>query len=278
MSGSLSLIKEVIKMYKVLLVEDEEMIRKGLRYTFNWLEQDCVIIAEACNGQEALPIIAELNPDIVITDVNMPIMDGITMIERCIESVTCSFIILSGYDEFHMAKKAIHLGVTEYLLKPLEHDQLIAALERAKEQVELKRTYDLIKNKPEDEPLEVLGAGFMQGMTRTSRYVGQMLRYIEEHYPEKISMQDLVDLIGISGTYLNQKFKAETTFTFNDFLNRYRIQKAIDRLKDSDSKVYMIASDVGFKDYKYFINIFKKYAGCTPSQFQEYYQHKSQGE
>ncbi|WP_141506361.1 response regulator transcription factor [Paenibacillus luteus] len=257
-------------MFKVLLVEDEEMIRKGLRYTFDWLAADCVIIDEACNGEEGLAKIKQLQPDIVIADVNMPLMDGITMIEKSLDEAICSYIIISGYDEFHLAKKAIHLGVSEYLLKPLEQDQLLAALDRAKNQIELKRKYELLKKQPHQID-ETISASILENTNQTSKYVSQMIAYIQQHYAEKISIQDLVTQIGISSTYLNQKFKAETSYTFNDFLNRYRVQKAMEQLQAGTGKVYNIATEVGFKDYKYFISIFKKYANCTPSQFQDHF-------
>ncbi|SFK96356.1 two-component system, response regulator YesN [Paenibacillus sp. 1_12] len=255
-------------MFKVLLVEDEEMIRKGLRYTFDWLGSNCIVIDEAANGMDGLSKIIELQPDIVIADVNMPLMDGITMIERSVEAATCSFIIISGYDEFHLAQKAVHLGVSEYLLKPLEQHQLFEALERAKTQIELKKKYQFIKNNP-NQLDEVLSAAMLNTPTKASKYVAQMITYIQENYADRISIQDLVKQLGISSTYLNQKFKSETTYTFNEFLNRYRIQKAMDQLKTGNGKVYNIASDVGFKDYKYFISIFKKYVNITPSQFQD---------
>ncbi|WP_028562315.1 response regulator transcription factor [Paenibacillus pinihumi] len=255
-------------MFKVLLVEDEEMIRRGLRFTFDWVGAGCVVVGEAENGEEGLKQIHALAPDIVIVDVNMPLMDGITMIERSVGEAACSYIILSGYDEFRLAKDAIRLGVTEYLLKPLEQDQLLAALNRAKSQVEMKRHYAamLTTGAGSGESLKV---SVVRLPGKSSRYVAKMIQYVQEHYPEKISIKDLVDKLGVSATYLNQKFKSETTYTFNDFLNRYRIQKAMELLQHGEEKVYAIAADVGFKDYKYFISIFKKYAGCTPSYYQE---------
>lgn len=260
-------------MFKVLLVEDEDMIRKGLRYTFDWLKAECVVVDEACNGREGLAKIRELAPDIVIADINMPLMDGIAMIRASIEDVIYSCIIISGYDEFHLAKQAIHLGVSEYLLKPVDHEQLHSALERAKQQVELKRKYELIRAADHTDlnNLELLGAELLDTRITTSKHVSQMIRYIEEHYAEKISIQDLVSSLDMSATYLHQKFKAETAYTFNEFLNRYRIQKAMKRLKEGADKVQVIAEEVGFRDYKYFSVIFKKYTNYTPSQFQDFF-------
>jgi len=257
-------------MYKVLLVEDEEMIRKGLRFTFDWLGADCVVIGEAENGEEGLEKIRLLKPDIVIVDVNMPLMDGISMIEHSTAEASCSYIILSGYNEFRLAKDAIRLGVTEYLLKPLEQDQLQSALGRAKEQVEMKRGYAEMLTR-RDGHIEKTQASVVQLPSKSSHYVSKMIQYVQEHYAEKIGIQDLVKLLGVSATYLNTKFKSETTYTFNDFLNRYRIQRSMELLQRGEDKVYAIAVDTGFKDYKYFIAIFKKYADCTPGQYQEKY-------
>lgn len=84
-----------------------------------------------------------------------------------------------------------------------------------------------------------------------------------------------MDKLDLSAYYLNQKFKAETSYTYNEFLNRYRIHKSMELLKSGDNKVYTIAQDIGFSDYKYFISIFKKYAHVTPSQYQEYFRDKN---
>lgn len=192
------------------------------------------------------------------------------MIEQSVKEADCSYIILSGYDEFRLAKDAIRLGVTEYLLKPLEQEQLSAALERAKGQLEMKRQYNAMLTSGAASG-EALQASVVKLPGKSSRYVSRMIRYVQEHYAEKIGIKDLVESLGVSATYLNQKFKSETTYTFNDFLNRYRIQKAMDLLRSRDDKVYAIAANVGYKDYKYFIAIFKKYAGCTPSSYQERY-------
>jgi len=257
-------------MYKVLLAEDEDMIRNGIKYSIDWLEIDCVIVGEACNGEEGLEKIRELRPDIVLTDINMPIMDGIAMIEQGQKVHTFSSIIISGYNEFHLAKRALHLGVTDFLVKPLEEEQLIKALESAKSKVKLMLKYEEIASRPE-EAVEVFPSfEALDDKLKTSKHVSKMIEYVQENYHRKISIHHLVNQLGISASYLNQKFKQETSYTFNDFLNRYRIHKAMEKLKAGDGKVYTIAQDCGFSDYKYFIGIFKKYANCTPGQYQEF--------
>lgn len=259
-------------MYKVLLVEDETMIRKGLEYSFDWLKAECVVVGDAENGVDGVEKIRKLKPDIVITDVGMPLKNGIEMLEETMGEFGYSAIILSVYDEFHYAKQAMHLGVVEYLIKPLEYEQLEAALERAKKQCQIKKHFEeSISHTEEVMKAEALDLQLVIPENVKSRRVKAMLRYIRENYKKKISIDDLVEPLMTSATYLNQKFKEETGFPFNDFVNRYRIQQAIELLKEGELKVYNVAAETGFKDYKYFINVFKKYTGTSPSKFREYH-------
>jgi len=261
-------------MYKVLIIEDEDMIRKGLRYTFDWLKRDCVVIGEAADGKEGLKKIESLNPDIVLLDVVMPVMDGITMLEDSKSKYSFSTIIISGYDEFEYAKKAIKLEVSEYLLKPVDHEELSLALEKVKEQARVREQFHEIRtNSSKIEDIKVLDVDFYENEFRTSKIVLGMLDYIRDNYSKRISIQDLVEVLDRSTTYLNQKFKDEIGYTFNVFLNRYRIQKSIEMIKSGEVKIYNIATTVGFCDYRYYSSVFKKYTGCLPSDFQEYFKN-----
>lgn len=118
-------------MYRVLLVEDEEIIRKGIRYSVPWEEYGCSVVAEAENGAVGEEKIAELRPDIVITDITMPVKSGLEMIADTREEYKYIAIILTGYSEFEYAQQAIRNGVSDYVLKPLDMDEMGAALEKA---------------------------------------------------------------------------------------------------------------------------------------------------
>ena len=118
-------------MYRVLLVEDEEIIRKGIRYSVPWEEYGCSVVAEAENGAVGEEKIAELRPDIVITDITMPVKSGLEMITDTREEYKYIAIILTGYSEFEYAQQAIRNGVSDYVLKPLDMDEMGAALEKA---------------------------------------------------------------------------------------------------------------------------------------------------
>lgn len=119
-------------MYKVLIVEDEDIIRKGLLFMVNWQDADCVVVGEAADGLEGLEKIRDTSPDIVVVDINMPVKDGLSMLEDSIEEYGYDAIIVSGYSDFEYARKAIRLGVTEYLLKPVNFNELYDALGKIK--------------------------------------------------------------------------------------------------------------------------------------------------
>ena len=120
-------------MYKVVIVENEKIVRKGLILTIDWQEMDAIIVGEASNGQEGREIILATRPAIVVTDIRMPEMDGLEMIQSLQqENVDTAFIIVSGYSEFEYAQKAIRLGVVDFLIKPIDETELTRCIENIK--------------------------------------------------------------------------------------------------------------------------------------------------
>ena len=253
-------------MYKVLIVEDEDIIRKGLIFMMDWLKVNCVVAGEASDGEEGLEKIEKIRPDIVVTDVKMPLKDGIQMLEESIFLYKYEAIIISGYSEFEYAKRAITLNVTEYLLKPIDFGHLYETIKQLTDKIQSKQKMkEYMKSLEHAHSVPILDLQIMH--TPKTKYVGKMLEYITSFYSQKISLNDLCKKYDLSSTYLNAKFKQETNYTFNDFLNRYRVLQAVELLKQHRMKVYEIAQTVGFQDYKYFIQVFKKYIGCSPGKF-----------
>ena len=118
-------------MIKIFLVEDEVIIRHGIRDNINWEENGFLFVGEAGDGEYAYPLILKTEPDILITDVRMTFMDGLEL-SRLVKKVLpdTKIIILSGYDEFDYAKEAIKIGINDYLLKPVSSSNLIVSLKK----------------------------------------------------------------------------------------------------------------------------------------------------
>ena len=136
-------------MYKVVVVEDEEIARKGIIFTINWDALNCMIAGEAANGEEGAEVIRRLSPDIIVTDLKMPRMDGVEMIAKLREQGNrAKFIILTSYGDFKYAQSAVKLGVSDYLLKPLKDGDLEQAVTRIIDQLE---EGDRLRQKEEEE-------------------------------------------------------------------------------------------------------------------------------
>src|SRR5699024_1657859 len=191
-------------------IEDEDMIRKGLVYSINWYSINCVVVGEATNGKEGIEKIKVLQPDIVLLDINMPLLTGLDLLEQTVSKYLFSTIILSGYDDFSYAKRAIDYGVDTYLLKPIEQDKLYDAIEKAKETILLRRKYALIEEKSviiQEE--KVLNLHLWQEKIHSTS-IDIAITYIEKNYQDKITMDDIIDVTGMSATYLNTQFKQVT--------------------------------------------------------------------
>lgn len=123
-------------MIKVFLVEDEVIVRNGIKNQINWEKESMQFVGEASDGELALPMIQQLKPDIIITDIRMPFMDGLQLSKVVKKEMPdCKIIILSGYDEFEYAKEAINIGITEYLLKPIASQELLKAVLRVRNMI-----------------------------------------------------------------------------------------------------------------------------------------------
>ncbi|MCX7695201.1 MAG: response regulator [Caloramator sp.] len=245
-------------MFKVVIIEDEEIIRNGLILTIDWLSMDCTVVGTAENGLEGLNLIKEQKPDIVITDIKMPIMDGIEMLKQATKETSFYSIILTSYSEFEYAKQAISLKVYEYLLKPIDEEELIKIINNIKAE---------IKNKIASNNPNVIDIDSYIINSKDNYYVNQALLEIKNNYHKKISLEGISEMLGVSPSYLSRKFKSITSQTFMDILNQYRIKKSIDLLMSGKYRVYEISDLVGFGDYKNFFNTFKKYLNISPTEF-----------
>ena len=225
-------------MLKVLVVEDEELIRKGIVLAVDWAALDCVVVGEASNGEEALDAVERLSPSLIITDLKMPRMDGIEMLRR-----------------LRYAQSALRLGAVDFLLKPFHDGELEQAVRNLQSRMQT------------SEPVHGI-PGLKKG--DKSKYVLEAMDYIGAHYNDPgITVGSIAQSLGISEGHLSHMFKKETDYTLLNYLTRYRIHKSMELLRDCRRKVYEVAELVGYKDVTYFSATFKKVVGISPSEYQD---------
>ena len=246
-------------MLKVLIVEDEPYVRKGIVLSVDWTALDCFVVGEAANGEEGLAAALRYQPNIIITDIKMPKMDGIEMLKRLREAgCGAQVIILTAYSDFEYAKNALHYGAADYLLKPFRDGEL--------EQVIVSIHARLMAQQGQAEA--ALPALQLQKGDK-SKYVMESLAFIAGHYNEPdISVGSIANSVGISEGYLCHIFKKETNYTLVEYLSQYRMHVAMQLLRDCRVKIYEVAEQVGYRDIAYFSSTFRKIVGVTPSEFQ----------
>jgi two-component system response regulator YesN len=260
-------------MLKVVVIEDENLVRKGLILTTPWEELGCEVIGEAVNGVAGLRLVKQSQPDIVITDIRMPGLNGLRMIERLRKISRAEFIIISGYSEFEYAQQAVSLGVKDYLLKPIHPEKLHQVIRRVVQEVRkqknLQKLQDGLDSIQESRVMLFKEYLLHDEVDSKEHYVRAAIDYIKGRYQQNINIAAVAEHLQISKSYLFRIFKAETHYTFIEYLTYFRIKKAIELLKNKTVKIYEIAGLVGYQDYRYFSAIFKRYVGINPSEFKE---------
>lgn len=254
-------------MLRILIAEDEDMIRKGLVYTTDWLSMDCVVVGEASNGQEGYEKILKLRPDVVITDICMPFIDGIEMIKRASEQVRFKSILLTSYADFEYARRAIEARVCEYLLKPVDEEALAGIMGKLGAEIASSRQVEYVMEQAELEGGNLNLEYYMQLDRSENQYVSKAVREIRERFAQKISIEGISEELGVSASYLSRKFKEVTGQTFLDFLHKYRVQQAVAMLNTRQYRISEISEATGFTDYKHFCAVFKKYTLKSPTKF-----------
>ena len=244
-------------MLRVLIVEDEEIIRRGLLCMIDWAGMGCRIVGDAADGREGLALMRTEHPDVVLTDIRMPCMDGIEMAEAArAEGILPQFVFLTSYAEFGYAQQALRLQAADYLLKPVDEAELAALMKRL-----------AAAGAGRETPAEGIDWRRYLEDEGLNPYVHHAMERIRADYRERLSIEVLAEEAGVSASYLSRKFKEATGQTFLELLTRERLQNAIVQLASGKYRVYEVAEENGFGDYKNFCSVFKKYMKCSPREF-----------
>ncbi|MGM0881068.1 MAG: response regulator transcription factor [Bacillota bacterium] len=255
-------------MLKLMIVDDEPIILSGIRDMVEQANTAFTRIATACDGTEALDMMAYFRPDVIITDIQMPEMDGLSFIRQAKARNVTRFIILSGYDVFQYAQDAIRLQVAEYLLKPIDERQLIELLKRMALEI-IGQQHNIASTISEKE-LDV-------EQNSINEHVKMLKDYIHNNFMKDISLSDAAAYLNLHPAYTGQLFKKETGDSFVHYINQCRIDKAKELLAGRNQvALEKIAACVGFENRRTFYKVFRKYVGQTPGEYRERMQRPTQ--
>ena len=240
-------------MYRVVLIDDEPLITEGLRKIVSWEKYHCEVVGTAEDAVSGAQLIRSLQPHILFTDIRMPGDDGLTMLAGLrSECPDMQVTVLTGYRDFNYAQEAIRLGVTRFLLKPSRMDEIHEALEAMAARLSSSAEKDREESENEN-------AG--------SFLINQAIAYMQKHYAEKLTLQEVADACYVSQWHLSKLMNRHTGKSFYDILNSLRIKAAKELLTDPGLRISDIGEKVGYADTAHFAKVFKKLVGMSANEY-----------
>lgn len=254
-------------MYQVMVVDDEREVVDTLERYISEAGLGFSVVAKASNGKDALRLLEVATFDLLITDIKMPVIDGLTLLRRAKARGWDGYAVLvSGYDEFEYAQQAIRLSVHDYLLKPIFPDTVV----------------ELLKSIRESDAKEGAPAGPVTGPTPASSpdpgllaasflpdYITRAQEYILEHYPRPLSLTEVAQHVGVSPGYLSAQFSKWCAQSFVEYVTDLRLKKAKELLTRTSLPVQTIVEMVGYNDPCYFARVFRKATGQSPGSYRK---------
>lgn len=253
-----SLRNGVLSMYHMLIAEDEldeyELVIY-LMHKFHF--QDHFRVFHADNGKKAMDILGTESIDVLLTDIEMPFVSGLSLAEHARKNnPEMPIIFFSCYDNFSYAKTAIALGANNYMLKPIDPEEF---------KTTISQTMEILK---EQKQKEMPDPDFK--LDHSMKHAVQIVtQYIDQHYSEDITLNTLADLVFLNTSYLSTIFKAETGSGINRYIKTIRMEKAKHLISHTNMKISEVASSVGFHNSSYFVKSFHEFFGETPEKMRQ---------
>ena len=260
-------------MIRLLIADDEKLEREALAELVQRRFEREVVLEMAENGRKAADTAVLWGADLILMDIEMPGMSGLDAARAVLaQRPSCRVIFVTAYSLFQYAHEAVHLGACDYLLKPVDPDELEASVRRAMRQIETERKLEeLAAAQPQQEQTETEeeaeDAPEEGENSQTALVMAHVRRYLEDNYMFDLSLDSVGEILHISPAYLSAQFKKYQKMNFLDCLTELRINAAKELLADPFRSSAEVASMVGYEDASYFARAFKKRTGMTPTQY-----------
>lgn len=250
-------------MYPVVIIDDNKIAVEAIAKVTDWEKCGCKVVGTAFDGITGLKLIQEAAPAIVIIDIQMPGFNGLDIIKKIKgEKKEIHFIIISGYSHFEYARQAIRYGVNDYLLKPIMTEELEQALLHVTallDRQEADSTAELMDS------LDIQLHRIRSGKEEYSSMVSGAIDYVDRNFQKNITLREICDELLVSTGHFSKCFKRETGAGFAAYVTMVKMENARILLKNPKNRVNEVARMLGYSDYAYFFQVFKKQFGYAPS-------------
>ncbi len=251
-------------MYKLLIVDDEPLVRNGMVHLIDYTEFSIETVYEAGDGIKAWELVTEVEPDFILCDINMPKLNGLDFAQKVKETYPWIRIaMITGYDSFDYAKQAVKCGVEDYVLKPVSRKDVMqtlgALIDKHEQEKDLKKAYDYMRHHMQENQVED-STGYKAQLD------GLLSTYLMD---SSCSLTLFAEKTGLSNSHLSAVFKQIYGMPFSEYIVKERLEKARFLLLTTAMKNYEIADAVGFEDPNYFSTAFKKHYDESPRQYRQ---------
>ena len=245
-------------MYRLVVVDDEPKILSGIVETYPWENWGYSVTGAFTNSLKALEYMKNNPVDVLLTDVYMPIMNGIELTKK-VQDVHSELdvVFISGFRDFEFAKNAINLGVKQYITKPFNYNEILVTFKKIKQRLDQKQ---------EGEKVPVHLCDF------PPQYYDKLIIMANEYVEKNIataSLQTTSEQVGLSAGYFSKLYKEKTGYNFSDYLLKAKMYRAMQLLGDVRQRIYEVAFQVGYKNPKNFSRAFRQYFGVSPTEYRE---------
>ena len=238
-------------MWKVMIADDENYMLEAMENLIDWKKMDCQLVYKAKNGQLLLEQVKKNPPDIIITDIKMPLVSGIEVAKYIYENkIPTKVIILSAYAEFQYAQEAIKYDACGYIIKTSVIEMLPGIIQKA-----IGKLSQCSEGERENEEFF------------SDDIFGRLQKFVSEHYMDKLNLTQISQEIHANGSYLSRLYKMKTGQNLFDVINKMKLEKAKEYMSQG-KRIYEIAQMVGFDDVSYFSRVFRKHEGCSPREYE----------
>lgn len=241
-------------MYHLIIIDDEYEIRAGLFRFFPWHDLGFEVVGMFESAIQALEYLTDNHVDVVLTDIKMPRMSGLQLARSLCESgKDIRVVFVSGYKEFDFLKEALEYRAFDYLLKPVTRP-------------DVESTFGRLKSALDEQRAEARATDAGTNPAELPANIEILKQYIEAHY-STTTLEDAAAFMHLNPFYLSRYFKEKTGGNFSDFLQRLRMNKAIELMQNRELKTYHISEMVGYTNPNNFSRAFKKLFGKSPTEY-----------